>query len=237
MSYLDGLGRPNLLSSDSISETTVSDASDPSVGDAPVPSSGSVETELSARKMESPRLEASDGSDAPSDGSRVLAIVPVTKSSVEFASGLLGAAVGLAVGGPLFAAMVAAAANYVSRGDGDANEAVKNVARSALGAYNSLARLDGEYEILRKAKENVYEVVKSNENVDEKKLENLERSMEEAYEKLDIVDKGGVALRVVGDLVEKTLDGVGEINSEYKLTEKAISSINQAIETAKSQKS
>jgi len=256
---------------DLIPDTITSDtASDPSVTieDAPIPSSSPVVTEVrsEANNKESPQTEASDGSDSPipsspvvkqvqsatkdkessqteaSDGSKVLAIVPISKNSIEFTSGLVGGAIGLLIGGPLFAVFTAAAANYVSRGSGgEANEVVKNIAKSGLDVYNYIARFDGKYEILENVKKNLdttYENVKNNENVDKEDLEKLEENIKEIYEQLDydIIDTGGVALGVVGDLIEKGLDGVGKINSEYKLTEQAISSINKAVEATKSPK-
>ena len=43
------------------------------------------------------------------------ALIPINPDTVEFASGLVGGAVGLVLGGPIGAAMGTAAANYATR--------------------------------------------------------------------------------------------------------------------------
>ena len=41
------------------------------------------------------------------------------------------------------------------------------------------------------------------------------------------------ALGVVGDLIDKAIKKVGELNEEYKLTDKALDAVQKAIESAK----
>lgn len=94
------------------------------------------------------------------------ALVPIKEETIEFTAGLIGGAVGFAVGGPVLAAVGAAAANYASKTDKEIGEVVQAVSKASIEVYNYLATLDAKYEVLTKAQgslEDALEKVKSAE--------------------------------------------------------------------------
>lgn len=172
-------------------------------------------------------------------------IVPVNESTIEFTSGLIAGIVGLALAGPVGGAVAALAANYASRtqGDLDAGDVIRSVSKSAIQVYNYLSRLDDKYRGLEKARESLaaaYKQLESEPNADPLYLRRIEQSLErtaarmrELNEKYDLVDSGFVALGVVGDLVEITLNKIDEVNGKYKLTDRAWSAVTNGIKGSK----
>lgn len=171
------------------------------------------------------------------------AIVPIKEETVEFTAGILGGAAGFVLGGPVIAAIGAAAANYVSKGDSEAGVVVGNVSKSAIEIYNYLAGIDSKYELLKKAQsslESALDKLKSQDSVDPAAVKKVEDALaatkskiSEVNDEYDLVGSGVTALGVVGDLVEKTVAKVGELNEEYALTDKAKEALNSAVSKAK----
>lgn len=172
------------------------------------------------------------------------ALVPIKEETIEFTAGLIGGAVGFVVGGPLLAAIAAAAANYASKTDKEVGEVVQAVSKSSIEVYNYLATLDAKYEVLRSAQtslEDALKKVKSANNVNpdtvkkvEDALDNTSSKIKEINNEYDLVGVGQTTLGVIGDLVEKAVTKAGELNSEYKLTGKAQDALKGAVDKAKS---
>jgi hypothetical protein len=170
-------------------------------------------------------------------------LVPIKEETVEFTAGILGGLAGFALGGPILGAIAAAAANYVSKTDGDVSEVVSAVSKTSIEVYNYLTKLDEKYEILNKAKaslEQAAEKLKSAGNVDPVALEKVENALatttskiEEINEEYDLVGAGVTALGVIGDLVEKAVTKAGELNEEYNLTSKAKEALAKGVDKAK----
>ena len=147
------------------------------------------------------------------------------------------------MGGPVVAAIGAAAANFVSKSDSEASTVVSAVSKSAIQIYNYLAGLDGKYELLSKAQaslEGALEKLKAQDSVDPAAVEKVESALastkakiEEINDEYDLVGGGVTALGVIGDLVEKTVAKVGELNEEYELTGKAKEALSGAVSKAK----
>lgn len=171
------------------------------------------------------------------------ALVPIKEETIEFTAGLIGGAAGLFLGGPIVAAIGAAAANYVSKSDNEAGDIIGTVSKSAIEVYNYLASLDGKYEVLSKAKgslESALDKLKAQDSVDpdavakvEKALASTKSKIVEVNDEYDLVGAGVTALGVVGDLVEKTVKKVSELNEEYSLTDKAKDALDGAVSKAK----
>jgi hypothetical protein len=171
------------------------------------------------------------------------ALVPIKEETVEFTAGILGGVAGFALGGPVLAAIAAAAANYVSKSEGDVGEVVSAVSKSSIEVWNYLAKLDTKYEILNKAKdslEDALDKLKSQDTVDPDAVKKVETALSSTKSKIteindeyDLVGAGVTALGVVGDLVEKAVKKAQELNEEYKLTDKANEALQKAIEKAK----
>lgn len=178
-----------------------------------------------------------------SDESPAGALVPIKEETIEFTAGLIGGAVGFAVGGPVLGAIGAAAANYASKTDQEIGEVVQAVSKSSIEVYNYLATLDAKYEVLTKAQASLEEAlvkVKSADSVNpetvkkvEDALANTSKKIKEINEEYDLVGVGQTALGVVGELVEKAVKKAGELNEEYKLTSKAQDALKGAVDKAK----
>jgi hypothetical protein len=170
-------------------------------------------------------------------------LVPIKEETVEFTAGIIGGAVGTVVGGPVLGAIVAAAANYVSKMDNDASQVVGGVSKSAIEVYNYLRTLDTKYELLEKAQASLQGAVdklKAQDTLDKEAVAKVEAAlasttakMAEVNDEYDLVGAGVTALGVLGDLVEQTVKKVGELNEEYRLTDKAKEALGGAVEKAK----
>eukprot|EP00549_Striatella_unipunctata_P012468 CAMPEP_0118697822 /NCGR_PEP_ID=MMETSP0800-20121206/14780_1 /TAXON_ID=210618 ORGANISM="Striatella unipunctata, Strain CCMP2910" /NCGR_SAMPLE_ID=MMETSP0800 /ASSEMBLY_ACC=CAM_ASM_000638 /LENGTH=227 /DNA_ID=CAMNT_0006597417 /DNA_START=141 /DNA_END=824 /DNA_ORIENTATION=- len=171
------------------------------------------------------------------------ALVPLKEETVEFTAGILGGVAGFAIAGPLGGAIAATTANYISKTDTDVSEIVTAVSKSTIQIYNYLSKIDTKYELLKKASdslEKAIDKVKSNPSVDPAVLEKLETSLattkgkiEEINGEYDLVGSGVTALGVVGELVESAIKKAGELNSDYQLTDKAISAVTSAVDKVK----
>ena len=171
------------------------------------------------------------------------ALVPIKDETIEFTAGLLGGAIGFAIGGPVLGALTAAVANYASKTDKEIGDVVQAVSKSSIEVYNYLATLDAKYEVLTKAQDSLkdaLEKVKSADSVNpetvkkvEDALANTSSKISEINNEYDLVGAGSTALGVIGDLVEKAVVKLGDLNDEYKLTEKAQESLKGAVDKAK----
>lgn len=171
------------------------------------------------------------------------ALVPIKEETVEFTAGIIGGVAGFAVGGPVLGALGAAAANYVSKSDGEVSTVISAVSKSSIQVYNYLSTLDSKYEVLTKAQSSLeasLAKLKSSSNVDPATIEKVESALSSTKSKIseindeyDVVGAGSTALGVVGDLVEKAVKKAGELNEEYKLTDKALEALSGAVSKAK----
>jgi hypothetical protein len=191
-----------------------------------------VEAEVSAPVVEAEPVSSSGG-----------ALVPIKEETIEFTAGLIGGALGFAVGGPVLGALGAAAANYAAKTDQEVGEVVQSVSKTTIEIYNYLATLDAKYELLSNAQKSLEDSlakIKKADNVDPETVKKVEAALastsakiKEINEEYDLVGAGSTALGVIGDLVERAVKQAGIINEEYKLTEKAMEAIRTAVEKGK----
>lgn len=170
-------------------------------------------------------------------------LVPIKEETVEFTAGIVGGVVGFAVGGPVLGAIGAAAANYASKMDNDVSQVVSAVSKSSIQIYNYLTQLDSKYAILSKAQaslEDSLSKLKAQGNVDpdtiakvESALSSTKSKISELNDEYDLVGAGSTALGVVGDLIEKAVIKAGELNEEYKISDKAKDALSGAVSKAK----
>lgn len=171
------------------------------------------------------------------------AIVPINEETVEFTAGIIGGIVGFSIGGPVLGAITAAAANYASKTDAEVGEVLSAVSKSSIEIFNYVSKLDSKYEVLDKAKAQLEAALEKTKNSDsasaetvqkiESALANTNSKIREINDEYDLVGTGVTALGVVGDLIEKAIIKAGELNEEYKLSEKATKAISEAVEKAK----
>lgn len=187
--------------------------------------------------------EPSTPAAAPKKSEPAGALVPIKEETVEFTAGILGGAAGLLVGGPVLGAIAAAAANYISKMEGDVPDVVQALSKTSIQVFNYLYSMDKKYEVLGKAKaslEDSLNKLKSADSVDPEAVEKVEKALKSTTDKIaeindeyDLVGAGMTALGVAGDLVEKAIKKATELNEEYQLSDKAISSLKGAVEKAK----
>lgn len=170
-------------------------------------------------------------------------LVPIKEETVEFTAGILGGVAGFALGGPVLAAIGAAAANYASKTENEVSDVISAVSKSSIQVYNYLTTLDEKYEILQKAKSSLDSALaklEKQDNVDPETVEKVKKALattkskiSEVNDEYDLVGGGVTALGVVGDLVEKAIKKAGELNEEYKLSDKAKEALKTAVDKAK----
>lgn len=165
------------------------------------------------------------------------ALVPVNEANVQFAAGALGAAAGLVLVGPVFGAVAAAGGNYLARKDGDgaarAPRAVGAAALAALRGCNLLAgpvsaALGGAARVARGKASPVADAA-------DQAAATLEGMVQEAgrwNDEYDLLGGAVAALGAVGDIVEKSVDKVVDLNEEYQLLERAGRVVKGALDKA-----
>lgn len=174
---------------------------------------------------------------APAAGSEPTgALVAISQENVEFTAGVIGAALGLYMGGPYLAAIIAAAANLASKSEGNA---VGTLSKSGIQVYNSLLGLNAKYELSDKAGKTLSEAVsklKTSDSVDPEFIEKIEEALATATSKItqvndeyDLVGAFKTALGVIGDIVQQTVKKAGELNEQYDLTTKAKDALDAGI--------
>ncbi|KAI2500956.1 hypothetical protein MHU86_13501 [Fragilaria crotonensis] len=181
--------------------------------------------------------------DAPASSPSGGKLVPIKEETVEFTAGILGGAAGFLIGGPVLGAVGAAAANYASKLDNDVADVISGISKTSIQVYNYLTQLDSKYEILTKAKaslEDSLTKLKAQGSVDPATIEKVESALATTTSKIaeindeyDLVGAGTTALGVIGDLVEKAVKKAGELNEEYKLSDKAKEALSSAVAKAK----
>jgi len=193
-------------------------------------------------EVETPAAPAAPSASVSSPGGQ---LVPVNQETVEFTAGIVGGAAGFVLGGPVLGAIFAAAANYASKNEAEVGEVVTAVSKSSIEVYNYLSRLDSKYEVLDNAKntlESTLEKIKKSGNTDPAVVEKVEAALKSTTSKIkeindeyDLVGAGTTALGVVGDLVERAVKKAGELNNDYKLSERALEAVNTAVNKTKKQ--
>lgn len=113
------------------------------------------DAEEAAEDIPAPAAAEPEPVSEPEVSSPAGALVPIKEETIEFTAGLIGGALGFAVGGPVLGAIAAAAANYASKTDKEIGEVVQAVSKASIEVYNYLATLDAKYEVLNKAQKSL----------------------------------------------------------------------------------
>merc|ERR1719170_29714 len=169
------------------------------------------------------------------------ALVPVNQESVEFTAGVLGAAAGFIVGGPVLGAIGGAVLNYASKTGEEVGEVTTAVSTSALQVFNYLSKLDKKYSVLDSAKsslESALDSAKAKSDSEaiakvEAALATTNAKIKEINDEYDLVGAAVTALGVVGELVEKAVKKGIELNEEYNLSAKALDVVKSGVDKAK----
>lgn len=197
--------------------------------------------EMKAEETVAPKASANFNADASAG-----AIIPLNKENVEFTSGVLGGVAAIALGAnPLFAVVVAAAANYISRKEdlGEISEVVNSISSASLQTLNWFGKLDEKYTVLGKLSDSLDQQVSSLKSSDGKNAETVGKIEEtikstsnqisQLAEELDLLEGSKQALGAFGDVLETSIDKAVDANKEYKLTERAGEAAKKAIKKVK----
>jgi len=190
------------------------------------------------------KSSATFGSD-PRDG----AIVPVNQENIEFASGVLAGGIALALGAtPVFAVVVAAVANYISKKSdlGELNEFVNGISSASLNTVNWFAKLDSKYVVLGKLSDQLDAQVTKLKNSEgesaatlrkiEESLAKTSKQISQLAEEIDLIEGSKQALGAVGEVIETSVDKAVDANKQYKFTERAANVAKKAVNKSKQPK-
>jgi len=174
------------------------------------------------------------------------AIIAINQETVEFTSGVLGAALALAFGAsPVLAVVAAAAANYISKKEdlGELNEFVNGLSTASLNTFNWFGKLDSKYTILGKLTDTLdksIEQLKNSEGESAETIKKIEETVSKTTkqiqtlaDELDVVEGGKQVLGAVGDVLEAGIDKAVDANEEYKLTDRAAEAAKKAVDKVK----
>ena len=143
-------------------------------------------------------------------------LVPLEKTNIENAAAVTGGIVGLAIGGPIFALILAAISNYVVKKDNDAGVALRGFGKTVIEAYNYLTTLNGKYDLTGSASNAVSKAVSSVESEDLQKVKSTVDTtvskVSEINKEFDFVTKAKQALIAAGTLSDAALEKVEELN-------------------------
>merc|ERR1712228_337207 len=108
---------------------------------------------------------------------------------------------------------------------------------------NYFNKLDQKYELLDGAKNtlsNTLDKIKSSGKTDPEVIEKVEKALEsttskikEINEEYDLVGATTTALGAAGELVERAVAKAGELNEDYKLSDRALDSLKKGVDMAK----
>jgi len=188
---------------------------------------------------------SANGGNYPKDG----AIVPVNQANIEFTSGLIAGGLALAFGAtPVFAVVVAAIANYISKKTdlGELNEFVNGISAASLNTVNWFAKLDSKYVVLGKLSDQLDAQITKLKNSEgesaeyirkiEESLAKTSKQISQLAEEIDLIEGSKQALGAVGEVIETSVDKAVDANKQYKFTERAANVAKKAVDKAKESK-
>lgn len=158
------------------------------------------------------------------------ALVAVNQNNIEFSAGTIGGLAGLYLGGPVLAALLGGATNYLSRKDVDsASSAVKEVATKGIEAYNYIGKLLIDNDVSGKISSSL-----ANSSPDAMDtLESTWKTVSDKADELAVVDIAARALGVTGDAFEKIVDAALAYAEENGVADKVKAASSDALSKAK----
>lgn len=158
------------------------------------------------------------------------ALVAVNQNNIEFSAGTLGGLAGLYLGGPVLAALLGGATNYLSRKDVDAaSEAVKGVATKGIEVYNYLGTLWVDNDVSGKLSTSL-----ANSSPDTMgTIESTWKTISDKADEFAVVDLAARALGVTGDALEKVVDAALNYAEENGVADKVKAASSDALSKAK----
>lgn len=167
--------------------------------------------------FKSSRISALRMSEEPSE---IVPLVPVDKVNVENAGAVTGAFLGLVLGGPVLAALLAAITNYVIKQEGESGEALRGVGKTVVESVNFLTKLNTKYSLTDKAGDAVGKAL-SNIETESEALQKVKSTyttvvskVSELNEEYDLVSKGKEVLASTAALSDAAIEKLVELNNK-----------------------
>lgn len=155
-----------------------------------------------------------------SDESPKYDIVPLDKSNIESAAAVTGGIVGLVILGPVGGLVLAALANFVSKKDNDAGEALRGFGKTVIESVNFLKKVNSKYSLTDKVTETV-SIAASNLATESEAAASVKKTVDstiskvkELNEEFDLVSKGKEVIGLAGTLSDAALEKVDELNKK-----------------------
>eukprot|EP00981_Chlorochromonas_danica_P002876 scaffold572_cov163-Ochromonas_danica.AAC.6 len=163
-------------------------------------------------------------------------LVPLDRSNVESAATVTGGVLGLILGGPVGALILAAVTNYVAKKENDSGEAIRGFGKTALESFNFLTKINQKYNIADKVGETVTKTVDSvvpeNEALEKVKetYSATVTKIDELNKEYDLVSKSKEVLSAAATLSDAAIEKAVEINQKYDLVGSAVKIVGQVVE-------
>ncbi|KAJ8598883.1 hypothetical protein CTAYLR_009972 [Chrysophaeum taylorii] len=166
------------------------------------------------------------------------AMVAVNEETVKTSASISSAAVGLVLGGPIFAVIAAVAGNYVATQDSEVGEVARGVGKVSIDVLNFLLRLNQKYDLSTKASDAATDAVAKLKEKDTdgtldqvtKVLSDTSGKITEINDEYDLVGKSKQAISYAGELSTKAIDKGIELNDEYKIVDKVTEAVKTTVE-------
>lgn len=134
-------------------------------------------------------------------------IVPVNEENVKASVAITGALAGFSLGGPVTAAIGAAAANYVATKDSDFNAPIKSGGETILRMWNLLLKANADLGVTDKAGAAVQESIeKAKDGSSGETIEQIEAALASIVAKSKELDSEYKLLDQLKDLIAKSGD-------------------------------
>lgn len=151
-------------------------------------------------------------------------LVPIDKVTIENSAAVTSGLVGFVLGGPVFAVILAAITNYVSKKDNESGVALRGVGKTVIESYNFLTKLNSKYEVTDKIGSSLEKAV-SSVDTDTDIVEKVKSTyssttskITELNEQYDLVGKGKEVLVATATLSDSAIDKLLELNAKVTLT-------------------
>jgi len=123
------------------------------------------------------------------------------------------------------------------------NGIVKGLAVNVIGVYNFFGELLFKFELLEKSQASLEEALrklKASDSIDaaaiektEKALSDIVTSMQKLNDQLDTVNGILVAVEFIGDITEKAIDAVVDLEGDFKVSERVKSTLISSVDEVK----
>ena len=170
---------------------------------------------------------------AEGESSSSVALVKVTEENTLTTAGVLAGTAGLLVGGIWVGGALFAVSSYIARRpDDDLAKALKGVSTGSLEAINFLHTLDKKYSVTDKLGSAITDAIeKAKTSPDTKEVAGVVNTVGDAITNFDkdvgIKDSLGSILTAGGDLANKAVEKLVELNDQYKVTDQIKAKIEE----------